>query len=150
MESLVKRWVLYIEPVAQGRPRACNIGGHIRVYTPAKTRHFREALSLLLNCDRPARLAEAAVKLTVRVYRAIPRSKPKKIKKAMLEGKILPTTKPDLDNYIKAIKDSMKGVAWLDDSQVVQYGMGTGKYYGQTPRIEITVEELPEGLPDLF
>jgi Holliday junction resolvase RusA-like endonuclease len=47
---------------------------------------------------------------------------------------------------IKAIKDALNGLYWMDDGQVVEYisidGLNTGKYYGLTPRVEILVKFL--------
>lgn len=31
-----------------------------------------------------------------------------------------PTTKPDLDNLVKSVKDAMNGLVWRDDSQVIR------------------------------
>jgi len=59
------------------------------------------------------------------------------------KGELRPVTKPDTDNYIKAIKDALKSVIWKDDSQVVE--LHASKYYSQNPRIEIEIKELLEG-----
>lgn len=51
--------------------------------------------------------------------------------------------KPDTDNLVKAVKDSLSGLAWRDDSQVCEEFLakwvcsGTG-----TPRVEIEITEL--------
>ena len=142
------KWILYLEPVSQGRPRTVRMkNGHVMTYTPEKTKNFREAVLLLLQQDRPEYLLEGAIKLTIRFYRSIPRSWSKKKTRAAVEGDIMPVSKPDLDNYTKAVKDSMKGVVWVDDSQVVEYGVGHGKYYSEVPRIEIEVEEIKSRNP---
>lgn len=55
-----------------------------------------------------------------------------------------PTTRPDLDNLFKALTDSLNGLIWEDDSQIVQFeakktyesGSGTG------PKILLTVEKV--------
>lgn len=46
----------------------------------------------------------------------------------------------DLDNLLKAVKDAMNGICYIDDSQVTQYGR-CGKFHGD-PRILIVLEEL--------
>lgn len=57
-----------------------------------------------------------------------------------------PVVRPDLDNLIKgAAQDAGNGILWIDDSQIVQYGEGTGKYYadkGHGSSIYLKVEEL--------
>ena len=48
--------------------------------------------------------------------------------------------KPDLDKLIRAIGDSLSGVVFRDDSEVV--AMRPIKYWGEPARVEITVERL--------
>ena len=60
-------------------------------------------------------------------------------------GALRHRAKPDLDNLLKSLKDAMTGIAWKDDSQVVEYGSGTGKFYhenGGEPRVEIMIEKV--------
>lgn len=40
----------------------------------------------------------------------------------MLEHRIRPTVKPDLDNVAKLIYDALNGVAWYDDNAIVDTG----------------------------
>jgi len=55
-------------------------------------------------------LLRGALNLSIAVYRPIPKSFSKK-KAALAEaGQEQPTTKPDIDNYIKGIKDALIGV----------------------------------------
>ena len=49
------------------------------------------------------------------------------------------TYKPDLDNLIKLVLDSMNGVVFKDDSQICQIIAMKG--YGETARTELTVTE---------
>lgn len=46
----------------------------------------------------------------------------------------------DLDNLLKAVKDAMNGICYIDDSQVTQYGH-CGKFHGE-PLIVIELEEV--------
>jgi len=47
------RFTVYGEPVAQGRPRATNINGHIRMYDPKKSRDFKDYVRLVASENRP-------------------------------------------------------------------------------------------------
>ena len=137
--------VIYGEPVAQGRPRFSTVGGFIRAYDPAKSKDYKDYVRLAAVSEMKGKVPlDGALALSVRVYRSIPKSFSKK-KQALAEaGKIKPITKPDMDNYIKGIKDALKSVCWKDDSQIVTYREPFGKFYSETPRIEIEVmEDVP-------
>lgn len=134
--------VVFGEPVAQGRPKFSTQGGFVRAYDPAKSRDYKNYVRLAaaskMQGEPPL---EGALELGIKVYRPIPKSFSKKRTALAEAGQLRPVTKPDLDNYIKGIKDALKGVCWRDDSQVISYLEPTGKYYSDTPRIEITVRE---------
>jgi Holliday junction resolvase RusA-like endonuclease len=90
-------------PVAKGRPRM----GRGRVYTPEKTRRFEQDVKLWASKQWRAKPLTGPVKVKVWFY--LP--KPKKPKCAH------PISRPDLDNYLKALLDALNGVLWADDSQ---------------------------------
>ena len=49
-------------------------------------------------------------------------------------------SKPDLDKLIRCVLDALTGVAWHDDSQVVE--VIASKYYRDQPGVFITLEPL--------
>jgi Holliday junction resolvase RusA-like endonuclease len=53
----------------------------------------------------------------------------------MAENKLLPCKKPDIDNVIKIIADSLNGIAYKDDTQIVK--LTAHKLYSDNPRVEI-------------
>jgi len=55
-----------------------------------------------------------------------------------VDGVLRPTTKPDIDNLVKGIKDSLSKVLWYDDSQVTE--LVARKLYSDNPRAEVTIE----------
>ena len=57
--------------------------------------------------------------------------KPKSVKREF------PTVAPDLDHYIRALGDALKGVAFLDDAQICK--IVSTKSYGENEGVEITV-----------
>ena len=57
----------------------------------------------------------------------------------MLDGKILPAKKPDIDNVVKAVLDALNGVAYRDDTQVVE--LHVRKSYSEKPRVEVSIEK---------
>ncbi len=90
----------------------------------------------------PPVLLEGPVVLECRFY--LPRPN-RLMRKKDPEGVVWHTSVPDLDNLYKAVKDSLKGVVWRDDSQVVGYGPNHGKWYHEKsgrPRTEIAIWEV--------
>lgn len=53
------------------------------------------------------------------------------------------TRKPDSDNVLKAVKDSLNGLAWRDDSQVCKVHLEKHEASGdEQPRTEIEIKEI--------
>jgi Holliday junction resolvase RusA-like endonuclease len=128
------------EPVPQGRPRFSTKNGFKGAFDPEKSRAYKEQVRIIAKAKNPVTAMAGAVRMTVDIYRTIPRSWPKKKQLLAEEGKLLPTNRPDVDNYAKAIKDALSGVVYEDDSQVVR--LTVSKQYGREPRAEIEVEEI--------
>lgn len=78
--------------------------------------------------------------IRIQAYFEPPKSASKKAKVEMLEGKILPAKKPDIDNIIKAVLDALNGVAYRDDTQVTE--LHARKRYGEIPRVEVILQEI--------
>ena len=58
----------------------------------------------------------------------------------MLNNEIYPTIKPDTDNIAKSILDSLNGIAYLDDKQVVD--LRVRKQYSEVPGVSIWISEV--------
>jgi len=108
-------------------------------YKDTGERTEEQKFMALLYEHKPDVLITGPIYLGVMAYLPIPKSKSKKWQLAALMGDIRPTSKPDLDNLIKFLKDCMTGIFWKDDAQIVEYLDGTGKYYSANPRWEITI-----------
>ncbi|MDQ0158997.1 RusA family crossover junction endodeoxyribonuclease [Alkalibacillus salilacus] len=132
-------FTIHGQPVAQGRARATTFKGQARMYDPAKSKHYKHYVQLSAAQHKPSNLLKGPIDLTVRVYRPIPKSMPKYKRKLIDDGQLRPTTKPDVDNYLKAIKDALNGIIWHDDSQVVNVHIE--KYYDDQPRVEVEIRE---------
>ena len=83
---------------------------------------------------------ECPVALYLQMTFEVPKSWPKWKKAMALDGKILPTAKPDGDNVEKAIMDGFNGIVWIDDSYVVSGGRS--KIYGETAGVKAKVVPL--------
>lgn len=114
---------LEIMPTPKGRPKFVVRGRFATVYTPKKTRDYEDKLkaffrNLVAKKIKQHRVSEQyALNCPIIepcwVVLNIFLEKPKSVKRKY------PTTKPDIDNYIKAIFDSANKILWNDDSQVV-------------------------------
>ncbi|CAI6221600.1 MULTISPECIES: RusA family crossover junction endodeoxyribonuclease [Bacillus subtilis group] len=135
-------FTIYGEPVAQGRPRATTLNGMTRLYDPKKSRDFKQYVKLAASDYRPAKLLEGPLELSVKVYKSTLKSFSKKKTAEAEQGLLRPSKKPDVDNYIKGIKDGLNKVIWHDDSQIVD--LHVSKFYSQKPRIEIQVKPLSQ------
>lgn len=130
-------FTVYGEPVAQERPRATTINGMVRMYDPKKSRDFKQLVSLVASEKAPTSLLEGELELEVKIYRPILKSFSKKKIEIAESGLLRPTTKPDVDNYVKAICDGCNNVIWKDDSQIVD--LHVSKFYSTKPRVEVRV-----------
>ena len=137
------RAVVLGEPVAQGRPRFSRQGGFVKAYDPAKSRDYKQYVRLVASEDAPETPVTGAVVLSLKIYRAVPKSMSKRKREAALAGKLRPTTRPDVSNVLKGVEDALKGLWYADDSQIVGYGT-LGKWYDKQPRIEIAMQEIEE------
>jgi len=113
------------EPVGKGRPRFAR--GH--AYSPEKTRVYERAIR---NSYSGPKFEEAVYMKLTAYYQ-----KPKKCKT------LFPLKKPDLDNVAKIIMDSLNGVAYDDDKQVVWLTI-TKRWTEDYPRVEVTLTEWVE------
>lgn len=127
------------EPQGKGRARTGRSGRH---YTPAKTVAYEGLIALAgaqaMNGKPPF---SGPVSLAFTAGFSIPASASKSKRAAMLNGEILPTKAPDLDNIMKAIGDGLNKVAFNDDSQIVRLGI-VQKIYVETPGLFVSVEPI--------
>lgn len=127
--------VFKIAPVSASRPRVTQYG----TYYSEAYEQFRKDMSKLL-MGKVTLYAEP-LRLDVTFFREIPKSYAKK-KRDEMDGTYASTT-PDLDNYEKAIYDSLNERVWKDDCQIVEHT--TRKVWVKDePRIVVIIERLHE------
>lgn len=127
-------------PIGKGRPKFARRGNFVSTYTPTKTRDYE---SLIAQAARIAMSTAEPLKTPVAAYIyitvPIPQSYSKKRSAACLDGSERPCKKPDIDNIIKAFLDSMNGIVYDDDTQVVS--LHSTKRYGSVGMVEVLVKE---------
>lgn len=130
-------------PVGKGRARFSNMGGAVRAYTPAKTRHYEDLIRCeackVMNGDRPL---DEPILITVTAYVPIPKSFSKKKQLQASEGEIKPGCRPDVDNFAKAALDGCNAIIFRDDSLVTD--LIARKRYSHRPRLVVTIETEAE------
>ncbi|EPW8694272.1 RusA family crossover junction endodeoxyribonuclease [Pseudomonas aeruginosa] len=128
-------------PRGKGRPRAARTGAGVRMYTPKQTEDYERSIAMAAQkalAGRP--LIAGPVLIELRMFHPIPRSWSKKRQAMALIGEVMPTVKCDADNCLKAVCDALNGVAWKDDTQVVNVMLA--KRYAEVPRVEVKIVPL--------
>lgn len=125
------------EPRGKGRPRFTRYG---HAYTDSETRSYEEKIiAFYLKLVGSFRFEnDTFVSVDVTAIYPIPKNATKASIAAIDEGKILPKKKPDIDNVIKIVLDSLNGIAYKDDSQVVM--VSGKKLYGHEPKLIIKMK----------
>ena len=123
----------------QERPRFSRVGKGVRTIDPPKSRAYKELVKLVAWQNKPSEPIQEPIKLVVDIYIVPPKKYHTKPKQALIaSGELRPTTKPDLDNLVKGIKDGCSKIIWHDDAQIVE--MVVRKFYDMTPRAEVKIE----------
>ena len=78
--------------------------------------------------------------MRILAFYSIPKSATKKNKELMKKQLLRPTKKPDMDNVVKIIADSLNQVAYRDDTQIVD--CQCRKFYSDNPRVEVIIQEV--------
>jgi Holliday junction resolvase RusA-like endonuclease len=131
------------QPQGKGRPRVGKIGTHARLFTPAKTVAYEGLVAHAAHAAMAgAPLFEGPVGCELTIHCAVPQSWSGKKQRSALASEILPTSKPDIDNVVKAIFDGCNGVLWRDDVLVVE--LAVRKRYAATPGVYVKAWALAE------
>jgi Holliday junction resolvase RusA-like endonuclease len=126
------------DPVAWSRARHDGRSG--RFFNADRLRFFQDEARIRARVALAGAAPIAgAITLSVRAFLPIPESWPTRRRRQAAEGLIVPTSRPDADNFAKAIADALNRVAYRDDAQVVD--LVSRKRYAAEPRLEVVVEE---------
>ena len=122
----------------KARPRVNTETG--RAYTPASTKEYELLIKQYFKIKYPRyEILQGRIAVKIIACFAIPKSTSQKQKTLMLENKISPTKKPDIDNIVKAVLDSMNKFAFKDDNQITK--LEVEKKYALEDKIYIKIEE---------
>lgn len=109
------------------------------MFTPAKTVAYEGLIAHAAAAAMAGRPPLAGpVRVELRIAHSVPAGWSKRKRAQALAGELSPTTKPDLDNVLKAVGDGANGVAWADDRQIVC--VVAQRVYAETPGVWVAVE----------
>ena len=126
------------EITGKGRPRVNTYTGH--AYTPGKTKDYENLVKQYFKLKYPKyEPLENRVSVKIVAYFSIPKNTSKKMTEKMLDGSVSPTKKPDIDNIVKIVLDTLNKMAFKDDNQITK--LEVEKIYSEKERVYIKVEE---------
>src|SRR3990167_854307 len=126
-------------PVAKGRTQFVRRSGF--AYTPAKTRKYEAHVRLAAQETRQGEPPlDGACSLTVLAVLPVPQSWSQRKHARAVSGSIVPTTRPDVDNFLKAALDGCNGIVYRDDSQIISADVL--KRYVLAAQLVITVRDV--------
>lgn len=134
------KFVIPGEPQGKGRPQFSARNGKAFARTPEKTVIYENLVRTEYNQQCPGvRFADdSQLSMRIVAFYSIPKSASKKRRQQMLSGMIRPTKKPDADNVLKVIADSLNTIAYRDDAQIVCTVVE--KYYAEQPKVEVEID----------
>jgi len=136
--SVALYFVVPGQPVGKGRPRASSQGAYVRMYTPAKTVTYEQAIARQATfAMNGMALLTTPISMRIVAFYGIPPSWPKHKQMLALNNALIPG-KPDIDNVAKAVLDACH-VVYVDDKQVTRLVIEKG--YSYDPRIEVYIHE---------
>lgn len=129
------------KPIAKTRPRFRKDG---RTYDNQKKEkeHYRFIIQQRMSQARILSPLKGAISVEAIFYTPIPKSWPQKRRKEVFGTPN--TRKPDCDNYLKFLLDSMNNLVFIDDAQVTRIQIF--KFYSVDPRTEAIVYPLKGNL----
>lgn len=132
------KFTVFGDPVPKERPRT--VKGH--TYTPERTRRHEEKIALVYKSRYHGDGFESGepLRLVVDAYFKIAKGDSRVVKEGKLSGEIRPTIRPDADNVLKTVQDALNGLAYKDDSQIVE--SLARKWYSDEPRTEIYITRV--------
>lgn len=133
-------FTIHTPPVPQKQTQfVCNRGGRKKMaYDPSK--QAKEAIRWQIMPYAPKELITGPVSLYLTFMLPIPKSVSKIMRRQMIEGIILPITRPDFDNLAYIVTNAMSDIIYKDDSQVVDAQIK--KRYGEEPQTIVKIVQL--------
>ncbi|QCE34392.1 RusA family crossover junction endodeoxyribonuclease [Acetobacteraceae bacterium] len=123
-----------------GKARPRFLKGENKIYTQRKTQNQERMIQqyFIASFGKPLLVSPLSVKIELTLEP--PKSWTKYKRSHALNGKILPTIKPDLDNVAKLILDALNGFAYQDDRQVTR--LEINRSYGISDKVQVEISPI--------
>lgn len=125
------------DPMGKKRAKFARRGKFVHTYSPKENVDYEQRVRDAYK-GNPS-FGDEPLKVEIYALYPIPKSITKKKLALIQDGKLLPCSKPDVDNVSKIILDALNGVAYNDDKQVVL--LTIKKLYSETPRVEVSIDK---------
>lgn len=124
--------------IGKGRPRLNTYTGC--VYTPTRTKDYETLVMQYFMLKYPrCKPLEGRIAVDIIANFEVPKTAKKQEKELMLENKVNPLKKPDIDNIVKIILDAMNECAFKDDIQITK--LSVEKKYAEIEKVYVKIEE---------
>ena len=91
--------------------------------------------------EQSNKLLQGAIRARIEIYYSVHKSYSKRKIGAIKDGIVYPMKKPDCDNVVKIVLDSLNKIAYDDDKQVVELTV-LKRWTFDNERIEFEMEEI--------
>lgn len=138
---MIKTFEILGEPKGKARPKFTTIAGHAHAITPKQTVQYENLVKMeyQAQCGGFSFDQDQHIHVLIDCFMGMPKSVSKVKRAAMLDRSLRPMKKPDFDNVGKIICDSLNGIAYHDDAQIVDGRVR--KFYSKTPRVVVTLSD---------
>lgn len=137
-DTEMKQYTLEIlgNPMGKQRPKF----GNGFTYTPKETVIYENYVKTSFQQKYGQTNLTGQIRADIKAYFDIPKSTSKRKRTEMLSDIIRPAKTPDCDNIAKIILDSLNGIAYKDDKQIVL--LTVEKFYSDNPRVCLMLQEV--------
>ena len=111
-----------------------------RAFTPNQTINYENWIKQCY-INQSNKLLNGPIRERIEIYYSVPKSYSKRKIEAIKDGTDYPMKKPDCDNVVKIVLDSLNKIAYDDDKQVVELTV-LKRWTFDNERIEFEMEEI--------
>lgn len=146
METKVISFSVPGVPKGKGRPRFARIGNFVRTYTPKETASYENLIKVMfLEQAQKTKFKPLDSGEACSVFISASFQYPKSMSRKAVASKPPYTKKPDCDNIAKIVCDSLNGVAWADDSQIISLTI-MKQYISESPQVSVMIARCSKNL----